>query len=673
MRTVLKQRDILFLRVSLAKIVAFIFIMMLSLNGFAQKQLIQIKTFDQQLKTYKNIELTINGSIAVTTDEKGSAFVEFEDANLPVQSIEVKNEGLESASWNLSKGIIEIIVRKKNYQLTQVRVIDIQQKPLAKTEIIFSGTRRIKVTSNEDGRIEIPLALDERLTSPNQFFINGYQTLQLTTSNGLTTLVIEKIKPISNQVTPTVLQKITAKRTYEKEIFHLDTVTSLSSFYAIVRNISMEELTQPQKDSVDGKFYYLLNTIQQSNQNEPTSYTISDTTRVTEDVKRLIEQATQEGIQLEAQRAEFDLRIEALNSKLKTGIVNMNQETRDRLLNDIIELEKLLDDNENRFKRNQNEFRGILNELKEGYFNISVLEEKLTESEKLRLEQEKLFNQRIIFAIVIAIILGILIIVLIWFSNRQRTQKKLLAIANDEIRRINTNLEAIVSKRTQLLQEANTELDNFLYRASHDLRTPISSIYGVISIAKFISQEEFITNIEGSVKRMDSLLTNLNVISEINQPTEKKAVSVNEIMYLVKEKFASDFKENNITPTCICDNTIRVITYPRLLEIVFFNLIENSIFYKTTQKNGTPKIDVIVTNSTNGISILVEDNGVGIDKDVKPKIYDMFFKGNEKSKGSGLGLYIVSRALRTMKGTIEVESEVNHFTRFTINLPLDIN
>ena len=102
------------LRVNLCQSI-FIVILLFSLPAWAQKkQLVQVKAFDQQLIPYKNVEVSINNNEYFSTGSKGVAFVELLDSDFPIKSIRIKDEKLETASWNFGKGIIEIIVRIRN-------------------------------------------------------------------------------------------------------------------------------------------------------------------------------------------------------------------------------------------------------------------------------------------------------------------------------------------------------------------------------------------------------------------------------------------------------------------------------------------------------------------------------------------------------------------------------
>src|SRR3990170_6584816 len=103
-------------------IVFFTLFLMVTPLWAQNNQLVQIKTFDQQLQPYKNVQMSINGKDYFTVGNKGVAFVELEESDLPLKSIKMKDELLEAASWNYTKGIVEVIIRKKSYQLIEVVV-----------------------------------------------------------------------------------------------------------------------------------------------------------------------------------------------------------------------------------------------------------------------------------------------------------------------------------------------------------------------------------------------------------------------------------------------------------------------------------------------------------------------------------------------------------------------
>src|SRR5690349_22644360 len=84
-----------------------------------EKQSIKVKTFDEKLHSLKNIEVSLNNGEFVSVGKKGVAIVEVNNADLPIKSVKVKDDNFETASWNLSKGVLEIIVRPKSYKVVR--------------------------------------------------------------------------------------------------------------------------------------------------------------------------------------------------------------------------------------------------------------------------------------------------------------------------------------------------------------------------------------------------------------------------------------------------------------------------------------------------------------------------------------------------------------------------
>ena len=111
-------------------------------------------------------------------------------------------------------------------------------------------------------------------------------------------------------------------------------------------------------------------------------------------------------------------------------------------------------------------------------------------------------------------------------------------------------------------------------------------------------------------------------------------------------------------------------SFPSVLQNIFQNLCENAIFFSQFNKKSRPKVDVNVSQyEKGGLHLSVIDNGCGIHPDVQDKIWDMFFVGNELSKGNGLSLYITKKAVESLNGTIHLKTKVDEYTEFSILFP----
>lgn len=662
-----------------------LFNLILGINFFANgQQSVQIRTYDQQLQPLKNIEVSINNKSYISTGANGETFIELADHELPIKTIKIKNDQLEPDSWNHSKGVLQIVVRRKNYQVAHVVVKDSDKKLIPNLAVTFKGKKNITATTNAEGKMEFLLPLDEKISTADQFVINGFDVsgLQLSDRENVLTIHPIKVVPPESAASPaaTAQQKpVVVEQDYFKDfdITKLDSIQSLTVFYAVFKNYQIKDLDEDVRKRVDKKFNDLVSQLQDSvqrNQGAPIGR-ISDSSFVRDDVKNLLNQAAQESTTLQTQRSEFDEKIRIINEKLEEGVTNLDPDTRQSVLSDLIALEKLLTENEGRFYKNINDYREIINSLKEKYFDFQNLENRLSESEAKRLEDQRIFRQRLIAISSVVIAFGVLIVLLISFSARLRKQKKELQLANAEVKRMNENLENIVLERTKLLAEAHRELDTFLYRASHDLRSPVCSIIGLCNIALHLSDgetKELVKKVASTTEGMDKLLKKLSIISETNQPTNYSSITLLDIVEDVQYKLTNTIKKTGIEFHADCPTDLTFYSYPNLIEVVITNLIENALFYSVMRDPVNARVEFKATIKDDQLEFSVYDNGIGVDSTIQPRLFDMFFKGHADSKGNGLGLYIVQKSVQTLEGSISVESEPGRYTKFIVNLPLTI-
>jgi signal transduction histidine kinase len=119
------------------------------------------------------------------------------------------------------------------------------------------------------------------------------------------------------------------------------------------------------------------------------------------------------------------------------------------------------------------------------------------------------------------------------------------------------------------------------------------------------------------------------------------------------------------------DATTHFYSYPDLIEIILYNLIENALFFSSLTADRHPRIQIMASMEANSLFISVYDNGVGMDDETRIKLWNMFFVGHERSKGNGLGLYIVLKSVQSLNGKIDVESAAGTFTRFSVTIPIN--
>ncbi|MEP2771251.1 MAG: ATP-binding protein [Fulvivirga sp.] len=223
------------------------------------------------------------------------------------------------------------------------------------------------------------------------------------------------------------------------------------------------------------------------------------------------------------------------------------------------------------------------------------------------------------------------------------------------------------------LQKVNFELDSFVYHASHDLRSPLRSVLGLIDLYRMEPdqkvREECIEKIEGSVKRLDDLVMELLSISR-NDRVNDPHVNVN-LMVEINNSISSYYNATDTSGLEIITKVIQKIPFKSDLtrvRIILNNLISNAIKYRSFHKDRAfVYIEALVDDDK--LQLKVQDNGEGIEESKVPHIFDMFYRATEKSEGSGLGLYIVKKVADKLEATIDVDSMELEGTTFTVTIP----
>ncbi len=223
------------------------------------------------------------------------------------------------------------------------------------------------------------------------------------------------------------------------------------------------------------------------------------------------------------------------------------------------------------------------------------------------------------------------------------------------------------------LQQVNMQLDNFIYHASHDLKGPLRTVLGLLDILKIETNKDqrarCVDLIEGSIKRLDSLVVDLLSISR-NRRASHPMVKVNfmaEVDHAVSGFYHLGNTKNLDIRVMVRQPTDFVADLTRI-RIVFNNIVSNAIKYRRFLT--TPSfIEVRIQVEDEAAYIEVEDNGEGIAKEQLPQIFDMFYRASETSEGSGLGLYIVKDVLQKLEGHIDIVSNKGEGTTVKIRIP----
>lgn len=246
--------------------------------------------------------------------------------------------------------------------------------------------------------------------------------------------------------------------------------------------------------------------------------------------------------------------------------------------------------------------------------------------------------------------------------------------AEEEVRRLNLELEERVAQRTAELVTINQELESFTYSVSHDLRAPLRHVDGYAQILEeeFGPQlppaaQKFTKKIRLGSQNMGRLVDDLLNLSQVGkieltrQPTDLNPL-VEQVQAEIKAESASrqiDWQIGEL-PSVNCD--------PGLMKQVFFNLLSNAVKYTRSRERGRIEIGTMKQNGEN--AIYVRDNGVGFNMKYAGKLFGVFQRlhRSEEFEGTGVGLATVARIVRKHGGRIWAEAEVNKGATFFFTL-----
>jgi len=228
----------------------------------------------------------------------------------------------------------------------------------------------------------------------------------------------------------------------------------------------------------------------------------------------------------------------------------------------------------------------------------------------------------------------------------------------------------ILAKNAEL-EKANAELDRFVYSASHDLRAPLSSLLGLIEVARVDPREamKYLKMMKGRIHDMDAFIREIITYSRNSRmEVQFHEVHLKKIIDEVTDelKFLDESRNIQLDNHVLEDLVIH--TDATQLKVILSNLIANAIKYQNVSAQ-PPYIKLEAQKDEQGATIWVKDNGIGIETEYIGKIFNMFYRAHESSKGSGLGLYIVKETVSKLGGEVKVESLVGSGSTFWIHLP----
>ncbi len=265
--------------------------------------------------------------------------------------------------------------------------------------------------------------------------------------------------------------------------------------------------------------------------------------------------------------------------------------------------------------------------------------------------------------------------------NEEITQQK------EEIESLNNHLEGLIEHRTLELKKAieelskqNQDLEQFSYIVSHNLRSPVARILGLVSILDKTQirdeyNQQILSHLSDVSDSLDTVIKDLTQIIAIRNSLDKtkEIINLEEITHLVLEHLSNEIEH---TGTQVNLNFLQAKEVPFIkayAQSIIHNLISNAIKYRSPKRK--PQIDVFTQATGSYIVLAVKDNGIGIDlKNIGTyKIFGLYQRVATHIEGKGIGLYLAKTQIEALGGRIEVESEIDKGSTFRVYFLADVS
>ncbi|MCB9261723.1 MAG: PAS domain S-box protein [Flavobacteriales bacterium] len=232
--------------------------------------------------------------------------------------------------------------------------------------------------------------------------------------------------------------------------------------------------------------------------------------------------------------------------------------------------------------------------------------------------------------------------------------------------------ETTLENQNEELKKINKELDQFVYSAAHDLRAPIANVMGLAKLIRLENitdtAQHYIELQEKSLEKLDEFIKNIIDYSRNSRlELNKNEINLNEFVHGVVDQYRFSENAERLKIDIQVDQQSVFISDESRLSVIMNNLVSNAVRYMDTKKDNC-FLSIQVVSNDEKAEIVVKDNGIGIETEHLASIFELFYRANSESKGTGIGLYIVKETVEKLEGKILVDSIFSVGTTFTVTI-----
>ncbi len=294
-------------------------------------------------------------------------------------------------------------------------------------------------------------------------------------------------------------------------------------------------------------------------------------------------------------------------------------------------------------------------------------------------------------AIVIIAVLAAALVFVLYRANRVKKRVNLAlsdakAIIEDQNRQLlNSNYHlnqelhdknAELQRANESLVRVNEELDNFIYKTSHDIRGPLASLKGMCNVALMDVKDalalNYLQKLDITAEKLNTILTRLLIVNQINNSTlgheriDFPGIVADVLMLERKKGLPPRLKIHHHIDEGIVFHSDR-----QFVRIILENLIDNAIKFYNDSERVEPFVNISVVEDNEHVRVKVVDNGIGVSEVHPDKIFQMFSRASERSETGGIGLYITKTATEKLGGSVNLTTTPEGYTEFYVMLPLE--